>query len=156
MVNVWYLPQAMRRCALFLQQNSLVQRRRESKCWRKKVSWSLFKNFDHSVFNNKSKAAIIFDSQQLQFSAATTTSTPDDSETTTIKSTNEQCASAFQEGSNGVTCPSSWTQLSTGCYRWEKLLKKSIIFSLSWWEMLLLEISYPPDFATKNDQIRHS
>ena len=147
MVNVWYLPQAMRRCALFLQQNSFVQRRRESKCWRKKVSWSIFKNF-----NNKSKSAIIFGSQQLQFTAATTTSTQADRETTTTKSTNEECA--FREGGNGVACPSSWTQLSTGCYRWEKLLKKSIIFSLSWWEMLLLEISYPPDFATKNDQIR--
>ena len=48
----------------------------------------------------------------FSFTATKTSSTT----TTATTTTSGECAGAFQEG-DGVNCPKSWTQLSTGCYR---------------------------------------
>ena len=51
------------------------------------------------------------------FTATKTSSTT----TTATTTTSGECAGVVQEGDD---CPTSWTKLSTGCYRWVKIVLK--------------------------------
>ena len=49
-----------------------------------------------------------------KLSAPSTTTTASSTTTTATTTTSEECAGVVQEGDD---CPTSWTKLSTGCYR---------------------------------------